>query len=215
VRLVLAEDQFLLRDGLTRMLVPHGFEIVAAVASGPELLDALEEHRPDIALADIRMPPTHSDEGLRAVLEARRRYPGQPALLLSQYVERVYARELLADGAGGVGYLLKDRVFDGDQFVGALRRVAAGGTVMDPDVVARMMEHGAPDRMLTRLTDREREVLRGMAEGRSNAGIAAAMVITEKSVANYIASILAKLDLPPSRDGNRRVRAVLAYLDHA
>lgn len=215
MRLVLAEDQFLLRDGLTRMLTPHGFEIVAAVASGPELLDALATLRPDIALADIRMPPTHTDEGLRAVLEARCLRPGQPALLLSQYVERVYARELLADGAGGVGYLLKDRVFDSTQFVTALRRVAAGGTVMDPDVVAQMMGRSASSQPLSRLTDREREVLRGMAEGRSNAAIADAMTITEKSVANYIASILAKLDLPPSKDDNRRVRAVLAYLDRA
>ncbi len=215
MRLVLAEDQFLLRDGLTRMLAPHGFEIVAAVSSGPELIEALATLRPDIALADIRMPPTHTDEGLRAVLEARRLRPGQPALLLSQYVERVYARELLADGAGGVGYLLKDRVFDGTQFITALRRVAAGGTVMDPDVVAQMMGRSASSQPLSRLTDREREVLRGMAEGRSNAAIGDAMTITEKSVANYIASILAKLDLPPSKDDNRRVRAVLAYLDRA
>ncbi|MFD3762245.1 response regulator [Streptomyces sp. NPDC058622] len=215
MRVVLAEDQFLLREGLTRLLEPHGFEVVAAVGTGPELIEALAMHDPDVALVDIRMPPTHTDEGLRAVLDARRRRPGQPSVLLSQYVEQLYAQELLGDGAGGVGYLLKDRVFESSSFVGALRRVAAGGTVMDPDVVSRMMSRNAQDRQVSRLTDREREVLGYVAEGRSNAAVAAALVITEKAVANHINNILAKLDLPPSKDDNRRVMAVLTYLNRS
>ncbi|MFC7922248.1 LuxR C-terminal-related transcriptional regulator [Streptomyces cinereoruber] len=213
MRLVLAEDQFLLREGLTRLLELNGFEIVAAVGTGPELTRALAEHEPDIALVDIRMPPTHTDEGLRAVLDARRRRPGRPSLLLSQYVDQLYARELLADGEGGVGYLLKDRVFNSSQFIEALHRVAAGGTVMDPDVVSRMMSHNSQDQQISRLTDREREVLGYMAEGRSNAAVAAGLVITEKAVAKHINNILAKLDLPPSKDDNRRVMAVLTYLN--
>ncbi|MGX2996421.1 LuxR C-terminal-related transcriptional regulator [Streptomyces sp. JNUCC 64] len=213
MRLVLAEDQFLLREGLTRLLELNEFEIVAAVSTGPELTRALAEHEPDIALVDIRMPPTHTDEGLRAVLDARRRRPGQPSLLLSQYVDQLYARELLADGEGGVGYLLKDRVFNSSQFIEALHRVAAGGTVMDPDVVSRMMSHNSQDQQISRLTDREREVLGYMAEGRSNAAVAAGLVITEKAVAKHINNILAKLDLPPSKDDNRRVMAVLTYLN--
>lgn len=215
MRLVLAEDQFLLREGLTRLLELNEFEIVAAVGTGPELTRALAEHEPDIALVDIRMPPTHTDEGLRAVLEARRRRPGQPSLLLSQYVDQLYAQELLADGEGGVGYLLKDRVFNGSQFIEALHRVAAGGTVMDPDVVSRMMSHNSQDQQVARLTDREREVLGYMAEGRSNAAVAAVLVITEKAVAKHINNILAKLDLPPSKDDNRRVMAVLTFLNRA
>ncbi|MFD5409701.1 response regulator [Streptomyces nojiriensis] len=215
MRLVLAEDQFLLREGLTRLLELNEFEIVAAVGTGPELTKALAEHEPDVALVDIRMPPTHTDEGLRAVLDARRRRPGQPSLLLSQYVDQLYAQELLADGEGGVGYLLKDRVFNSAQFIEALHQVAAGGTVMDPDVVSRMMSHNSQDQQISRLTDREREVLGYMAEGRSNAAVAAAMVITEKAVAKHVNSILAKLDLPPSKDDNRRVMAVLTYLNRA
>ncbi|MFJ6050121.1 MULTISPECIES: response regulator transcription factor [unclassified Streptomyces] len=213
MRLVLAEDQFLLREGLTRLLELNEFEIVAAVGTGPELIKALAEHEPDVALVDIRMPPTHTDEGLRAVLDARRRRPGQPSLLLSQYVDQLYAQELLADGEGGVGYLLKDRVFNSAQFIEALHQVAAGGTVMDPDVVSRMMSHNSQDQQISRLTDREREVLGYMAEGRSNAAVATAMVITEKAVAKHVNSILAKLDLPPSKDDNRRVMAVLTYLN--
>ncbi|MFI5776161.1 LuxR C-terminal-related transcriptional regulator [Nocardia sp. NPDC051570] len=213
MRLVLAEDQFLLREGLIRLLEHHDFEIITAVDSGPDLVRALEQHRPDVALVDIRMPPTHTDEGLRAVLTARETRPGQPALLLSQYVDQLYARELLADGRGGVGYLLKDRVFDGAQFVSALRQVAAGGTVMDPHVVSGMLSHSSQDTQISRLTNREHDVLQNMAEGRSNAAIAEALVITEKAVANHINSILAKLDLAPSKDDNRRVLAVLAYLN--
>ncbi|MBL1089490.1 response regulator transcription factor [Streptomyces sp. NPDC001739] len=215
MRIVLAEDQFLLREGLIRLLEPHGFEVVSVVGSGPELVRALDVERPDLVLADIRMPPTHTDEGLRAVLEARRRHIGQPSLLLSQYVDQLYARELLADGEGGVGYLLKDRVFDATQFVSALRQVAGGGTVMDPDVVTAMMSGSGRDEKVTRLTDRERDVLHGMAEGRSNAGIAASLVITEKAVTKHIGNIMQKLDLPPSRDDNRRVLAVLTYLNHS
>ncbi|MEU9503357.1 response regulator transcription factor [Streptomyces sp. NPDC048196] len=215
MRVVLAEDQFLLREGLIRLLEPHGFEVVSVVGSGPELVRALDVERPDLVLADIRMPPTHTDEGLRAVLEARRRHIGQPSLLLSQYVDQLYARELLADGEGGVGYLLKDRVFDATQFVSALRQVAGGGTVMDPDVVTAMMSGSGRDEKVTRLTDRERDVLHGMAEGRSNAGIAASLVITEKAVTKHIGNIMQKLDLPPSKDDNRRVLAVLTYLNHS
>ncbi|BDM68636.1 DNA-binding response regulator [Streptomyces nigrescens] len=215
MRIVLAEDQFLLREGLIRLLEPHGFEVVSVVGSGPELVRALDVERPDLVLADIRMPPTHTDEGLRAVLEARRRHIGQPSLLLSQYVDQLYARELLADGEGGVGYLLKDRVFDATQFVSALRQVAGGGTVMDPDVVTAMMSGSGRDEKVTRLTDRERDVLHGMAEGRSNAAIAALLVITEKAVTKHIGNIMQKLDLPPSKDDNRRVLAVLTYLNHS
>ncbi|WP_030799838.1 MULTISPECIES: response regulator transcription factor [unclassified Streptomyces] len=215
MRIVLAEDQFLLREGLIRLLEAHGFEVVSVVGSGPELVRALDVERPDLVLADIRMPPTHTDEGLRAVLEARRRHIGQPSLLLSQYVDQLYARELLADGEGGVGYLLKDRVFDATQFVSALRQVAGGGTVMDPDVVTAMMSGSGRDEKVTRLTDRERDVLHGMAEGRSNAGIAALLVITEKAVTKHIGNIMQKLDLPQSKDDNRRVLAVLTYLNHS
>ncbi|NGO07105.1 response regulator transcription factor [Streptomyces sp. HC44] len=213
MRLVLAEDQFLLREGLTRLLELNGFDVVATASTGPELIKALAEHKPDVALVDIRMPPTHTDEGLQAVLQARRERPGQPSVILSQYVSQLYAQELLADGDGGVGYLLKDRVFDTTQFVSALRQVAAGGTVMDPSVVSRMLSHNSQDEKLSRLTEREREVLGYMAEGRSNAAIGAALVVTEKAVAKHINSMLAKLDLPPSKDDNRRVMAVLTYLN--
>ncbi|MFE3323803.1 response regulator [Streptomyces sp. NPDC059176] len=213
MRLVLAEDQFLLREGLARLLEMNGFDVVASASTGPELIKALADHEPDVALVDIRMPPTHTDEGLQAVLTARRNRPGQPSVILSQYVNQLYARELLADGDGGVGYLLKDRVFDTAQFVSALRQVAAGGTVMDPNVVSRMLSRNSQDEKLSRLTEREREVLGYMAEGRSNAAVAAALVITEKAVAKHINSMLAKLDLPPSKDDNRRVMAVLTYLN--
>ncbi|WP_344427335.1 response regulator transcription factor [Amycolatopsis minnesotensis] len=212
MRVAVAEDQFLLRDGLVRMLEAHRFDIVAAVGSGPEMLAVMTEQKPDVSLIDIRMPPTFTDEGLRTALQARKIHPGLPVLLLSQYVEQLYARELLEDGTGAVGYLLKDRVFNSQQFVTALHQVAAGGTVMDPDVVAKLLSRTSSDSTIDRLTEREREVLGLMAEGRSNAAIAAAMVVTEKAVAKHISSILTKLDLPPSTDDNRRVRAVLTYL---
>jgi DNA-binding NarL/FixJ family response regulator len=212
VRIVLAEDQFLLRDGLTRLLATHGVEVAAAVAHGDEILPAIEEHAPDLALLDVRLPPSFADEGLRAALEARRRHPGLPVLLLSQYVEQLYVDELLADGAQGVGYLLKDRVFDDVQFVAALRTVAAGGTAVDPEVVRALMQRRSATALLDRLTPREREVLALMAEGEGNAGIAERLVVTEKAVAKHINSILMKLDLPASATVSRRVVAVLTYL---
>ena len=213
MRIVVAEDLTLLRDGLIRMLEAYGFEVVAAVDNGPELSQELVEQRPDVAVVDVRLPPTHTDEGLRAALAARAEIPGLPVLVLSQYVERLYARELLADGAGGIGYLLKDRVSDIDEFIDAVRRVAAGGTALDPTVVAKLMdsrEHAVP---LTQLTAREREVLAHMAQGRSNAAIGTALFITEKAVAKHTNNIFAKLGLQSSEDDNRRVLAVLRYLD--
>ncbi|RII17030.1 Oxygen regulatory protein NreC [Streptomyces sp. YIM 130001] len=213
MRVVLAEDLFLLRDGLVRLLESYDFEVVAAVDNGPALLQALIEHRPDVAVVDVRLPPTFTDEGLQAALEARRQVPGLPVLVLSQYVEQLYARELLADGSGGIGYLLKDRVFEPGQFIDAVRRVAGGGTAMDPDVVARLFakdtHRSGP---MARLTPREREVLALMAEGRSNAAIAQRLVITERAVIKHTSNMFAKLDLSPSDDDNRRVLAVLAYL---
>jgi len=212
VRVVIAEDLFLLREGLVRLLTAHGFEIVAAVASAPELLAALVEERPDVGIVDVRLPPTHTDDGLRAALQARRRVPGLPVLVLSQYVEQLYARELLADQAGGVGYLLKDRVFNDEAFATAIRSVAAGGTVLDPEVVRKLMVRHSRTEPVARLTPREREVLALMAEGRSNAAIGQRLFITEKAVSKHAAGIFAKLDLVPSDDDNRRVLAVLAYL---
>jgi DNA-binding NarL/FixJ family response regulator len=212
VRVVIAEDLFLLRDGLTRMLEAHGFEVTAAVDNPADLLAAVTAQRPDVAVVDVRLPPTFTDEGLRAALAARREVPGLPVLVLSQYVEQLYARELLADGTDGIGYLLKDRVFDSAQFVDAVRRVAAGGTAMDPEVVARLLARNADDGAVSALSAREREVLALMAEGRSNAAIGARLVITERAVAKHTASIFLKLRLQPSEEDNRRVRAVLAYL---
>ncbi len=212
MRVVIAEDLFLLRDGLTRMLQAHGLQITSAVDNGADLLAALANDQPDVAIVDVRLPPTFTDEGIRAALAARREMPGLPVLVLSQYVEQLYARELLASGTGGIGYLLKDRVFDSAQFVDAVRRVAAGGTVMDPEVIARLLARNTGDGSLAALTPREREVLALMAEGRSNAAIGQRMVITERAVAKHTASIFLKLDLQPSDDDNRRVLAVLAYL---
>ena len=213
MRVVLAEDLFLLRDGLVRMLQAFGFEIAAAVESGPELTRALAELRPDVAVIDVRLPPSHTDEGLQCALAARQERPGMPVLILSQHVERLYARELLADGAGGVGYLLKDRVFDAAQFVDAVRRVAAGGTAMDPQVISQLLSRRAVERPLSVLTPRELEVLELMAQGRSNTAIAAQLVITERAVAKHTSNIFSKLGLEVSEDDNRRVLAVLAYLD--
>ena len=213
MRIVVAEDQFLLREGITRLLQAHGCAIAAAVGDGPALLQALVGERPDVAIVDVRLPPTFTDEGLRAALAARRQVPGLPILVLSQYVEQLYARELLADRAGGVGYLLKDRVFTDDQFVDVLRTVAKGGTVMDPEVVAELLVRHSRDAPIARLTDRERNVLALMAEGRSNAAIAQRLFVSEKAVSKHCTSIFAKLDLPPSETDNRRVLAVLAYLN--
>jgi DNA-binding NarL/FixJ family response regulator len=213
VRVVVGEDQFLLREGLVRLLEAHGFEIGAAVADAPALLRVLLQGRPDVAIVDVRLPPTFTDDGLRVALEARRQVPGLPVLVLSQYVEQLYARELLADDAGGVGYLLKDRVFNDDQFVDAIQSVAAGGTVMDPEVVTKLLGRRARQEPLGRLSAREREVLELMAEGRSNSAIAQRLFVSEKAVSKHSTSIFAKLDLAPSDDDNRRVLAVLAYLN--
>jgi DNA-binding NarL/FixJ family response regulator len=213
VRIVIAEDLALLRDGLIRLLQAHDFEVVEAVDNGPSLLRALTAHRPDVAVVDVRLPPSFTDEGLRAAIEARRLVPGLPVLVLSQYVEPLYARELLSDRGGGVGYLLKDRVSNVGQFVDAVRRVAAGGTAMDPEVISELLAKQARNRPLRQLTPREREVLGLMAEGRSNAAIAGRLFITEKAVSKHTNNIFSKLALPPSEDDNRRVLAVLAYLD--
>ncbi len=212
MRIVIAEDLFLLRDGLCRMLEAHGFEISAAVDNGADLLAAVTSSRPDLAVVDVRLPPSFTDEGLRAALAARRAVPGLPVLVLSQYVEQLYARELLAGGSGGLGYLLKDRVFDSAQFVDAVRRVAAGGTAMDPEVIDRLLVRNSGDNAIAALSPREREVLGLMAEGRTNAAIAQRLVITERAVAKHTASIFLRLGLQPSDDDNRRVLAVLAYL---
>jgi DNA-binding NarL/FixJ family response regulator len=213
VRVVIAEDQFLLREGMASLLKEHGFDVAEAVGDGPSLLRALTSQRPDVAIVDVRLPPAYTDEGLRAALEARRQVPGLPVLILSTHVERLYARELLADQAGGVGYLLKDRVFTDEQFTDALRTVARGGTVMDPEVVAKLLARRSGQPPVARLTDRERQVLELMAEGRSNSAIGQRLVITEKAVSKHCTSIFAKLDLAPSDDDNRRVLAVLSYLD--
>jgi DNA-binding NarL/FixJ family response regulator len=213
VRAVIAEDLALLRDGLTRLLAAHDFEVVAVVEDGPSVLPALIKHRPDVAVLDVRLPPTFTNEGLLAAIEARRHLPGLPVLVLSQYVEPLYARELLSDRTGGIGYLLKDRVMNVGQFTDALHRVAAGGTVMDPEVVSQLLTKRSSDEPLGRLTAREREVLALVAEGRSNAAVAGRLVVSEKAVSKHIANIFLKLDLAPSDDDNRRVMAVLAYLN--
>ncbi len=210
-RCVVAEDQYLLRDGLTHLLTAHGFDVVEAVGTGPELERALRAHRPEVSVVDVRMPPTLTDEGLQVSLAVRRDIPGLPILVLSQHVEQLYARELLADGAGAIGYLLKDRVFNADQFVDAVRRVAGGGTAMDPEVIAKLVAGNASD-PLAALTPREREVLGLMAEGCSNAAIAGRLHFSEGAVGKHTANIFAKLGIVASDDTNRRVLAVLAYL---
>jgi DNA-binding NarL/FixJ family response regulator len=212
MRVVIAEDLALLRDGLTRLLRDNGMEVVAAVGDGAALVREVVEKRPDIAVVDIRLPPEYRDEGLRAALEARRLVPGTAVLVVSQYVEQAYAEELLADRAGGVGYLLKDRIMYVTDFIDAVRRVADGGTALDPDVVAQLFSRRRHDEPLERLTAREREVLGLMAEGRSNAGIAESLVLSVGAVEKHIQSIMSKLDLPPSASDHRRVLAVLTYL---
>jgi DNA-binding NarL/FixJ family response regulator len=209
---VIAEDLALLRDGLVRLLRDNGFDVVAAVQDGDSLVHTIAEERPEIAIVDIRLPPTFRDEGLRAALEARRRIPETAILIVSQYVEHTYANELLADGRGGIGYLLKDRIMDVDDFVDAVRRVANGGTALDPEVVSQLLSRRREDGPLERLTPREREVLALMAEGRSNAGIAKELVLTVGAVEKHVANILNKLRLPPSEDDHRRVLAVVTYL---
>jgi len=212
VRVVIAEDLALLRDGLERLLRDNGFEVAAAVADAPSLLRAVAEQRPDVAIVDIRLPPDFRDEGLRAALELRHRAPDTGVLMVSQYVEPAYAAELLADARGGVGYLLKDRVLDVGEFVDAVARVARGGTALDPEVIAQLVSRRGGEGPLAELTPREREVLSLMAEGRSNAGIAQALVLTVGAVEKHIASIFGKLALAPSDSDHRRVLAVLAYL---
>jgi DNA-binding NarL/FixJ family response regulator len=212
LRVVIAEDSVLLREGLARLVEDAGWEVVAAVGDGPSLVEAVVKHHPDVSVVDVRMPPTQRDEGLRAAIEARRQVPGSPMLVLSQYVERQYASELLADGAGGVGYLLKDRVADVREFIDALRRVASGGTALDPEVVAQLMVRRRRDDRLMTLTPRERDVLAAMAEGRTNVGIAAALGVSEGAAEKHIGNIFAKLELPDTENDHRRVLAVLAYL---
>jgi DNA-binding NarL/FixJ family response regulator len=211
VRLVLAEDHAILRDGLIRILEANGFTILAAVDNAPELETALADPAAEAAVLDVRLRPSFTDEGLRAAVDSRARRPGFPVMVLSQYVEHLYARELLASGEGAIGYLLKDRVADVTDFVDGLRRVIAGGTVIDPEVIASIMARQQAE-PVDRLTAREREVLALMAEGRSNAAIASALFVSEKAVAKHTNSIFTKLDLPVDIDDNRRVRAVLAWL---
>ncbi|MGI5455592.1 response regulator [Streptomyces sp. CA-249302] len=214
MRVVIAEDNVLLREGLVLLLTSAGHEVVAVAGTGPETLPALLEHRPDIAVLDVRMPPDFRDEGLRAALEARREIPGLPVLVLSQYVEESYAAELLGGGSSGVGYLLKDRVGRVDEFLDALERVASGGTALDPEVVTELLTR-RKDSPLDSLTPREREVLKLMAEGHDNATIAGTLVVTERAVHKHIGNVFLKLGLPPSDSGHRRVLAVLAQLTHA
>lgn len=214
MRVVIAEDLALLRDGLTRLLRDNGFEVVAAVSDGDALYHAVSGERPDIAIVDIRLPPTFRDEGVRAALELRSRVPETAILVVSQYVEPSYATELLADGRGGIGYLLKDRIMDVDDFVDAVRRVAEGGTALDPEVVSQLVSRRRSG-PLEALTPRELEVLGLMAEGRSNAAIAQELVLTVGAVEKHIANILQKLRLPPSESDHRRVLAVLAYLQES
>jgi DNA-binding NarL/FixJ family response regulator len=212
VRVVIAEDLALLRDGLERLLRDNGFDVIAAVGDASALLEVVGRERPDVAVVDIRLPPDFRDEGLRAALELRERAPDVGVLMVSQYVEPTYAAELLADGRGGVGYLLKDRIMDVGDFVDAVARVARGGTALDPDVVAQLVSRGDRDGPLSELTPREREVLGLMAEGRSNAGIAESLVLTVGAVEKHIASIFGKLRLAPCEGDHRRVLAVLTYL---
>ena len=212
MRVVIADDAVLLREGLIRLLEENGHTVVAAVGDGPALVAAVAQHRPDVSIVDVRMPPSHTDEGLRAAVEARARVPGTPILVLSQYVEVSYADDLLADRAGGVGYLLKDRVAEVADFIDTLERVAAGGTVLDPEVVGQLLVRRRRDDPLRNLTPREREVLALMAEGRSNTAIARRIVVTEGAVEKHVRNIFTKLALPPDDEQHRRVLAVLAYL---
>jgi DNA-binding NarL/FixJ family response regulator len=212
VRAVVVEDSALLRDGLTRILEAHGWEVVAALDNALSFRQALAQHPADIAILDVRLPPTHTTEGLVAAIEVRRARPAFPVLVLSQYVEQLYARELMQSGEGAVGYLLKDRVSDVRSFVDAVRRVAEGGTVLDPQVVSAVLASADRHLLTEVLTPREREVLELIAQGRSNAAIAAALVVTEKAVGKHINSIFSKLGLPMAADDNRRVLAVLRYL---
>jgi DNA-binding NarL/FixJ family response regulator len=212
MRIVVAEDSVLLREGLVRLLDEAGMEVVGQSGDAEDLLRKARAHKPDVAIVDIRMPPTHTDEGLRAAATLRDELPGTGVLVLSQYVEEGYALDLLADSAAGVGYLLKDRIADLDRFVEAVRRVGEGGSALDPEVVSRLLGRRRREDPLEAISPREREVLELMAEGRSNHGIAEAMVVTERAVEKHVTSIFTKLGLPPTPDDHRRVLAVLAYL---
>jgi DNA-binding NarL/FixJ family response regulator len=220
MRVVIADDAVLLREGLVRLLTEQGHDVVAAVGDGTALVEAVVAHRPDVSIVDVRMPPSHTDEGLRAAVEARRLVPRSPVLVLSQYVEVSYADDLLAtvrptaggSATGGIGYLLKDRVADIGEFLDALDRVAAGGTVLDPEVVGQLLVRRRRDDPLRQLTPREREVLGLMAEGRSNTAIARTLVVSDGAVEKHVRNIFTKLQLPPDEEQHRRVLAVLAYL---
>ena len=212
LRVVVADDSVLLREGLVRLLTENGHDVVAAIGDGPSLVDAIDRHRPDVSVVDVRMPPSHTDEGLRAAVEARRLVPGTPVLVLSQYVEVSYADDLLADRSGAVGYLLKDRVAAIAEFLDGLHRVAGGGTVLDPEVVGQLLARRRRDDPLRQLTPRERDVLGLMAEGRSNTAIAKALVVSDGAVEKHVRNIFNKLSLPPDEEQHRRVLAVLAYL---
>jgi DNA-binding NarL/FixJ family response regulator len=212
LRIVVADDAVLLREGLVRLLAEDGHQVVAAVGDGPALVDAVLTHRPDVSVVDVRMPPTHTDEGLRAAITVRSRLPGTPLLVLSQYVEASYAADLLADGSGAVGYLLKDRVAKVGEFLDALRRVAGGATVLDPQVVAQLLAVQRREPALEALTPRERELLALMAEGHSNTAIASRLMVSASAVEKHIGNVFAKLGLPPDDSQHRRVLAVLTYL---
>jgi DNA-binding NarL/FixJ family response regulator len=215
MRVVIAEDAVLLREGITRLLEEDGLSVVAAVADGEDLLRAVERHQPDVCVADVRMPPTFTDEGVRAALVIRRQWPEVAVLVLSQYVEERYAVDLIAGDTRGVGYLLKDRVADVAEFLEALRRVGSGGTALDPEVVSQLLARSRRRDPLDSLTPREREVLSAMAEGRSNGAIAAHLVVSEGAVEKHVSSIFAKLALPPAEQDHRRVLAVLRFLESA
>ena len=212
MRVVIAEDSVLLREGIARLLEDAGCDVVAACATGDALLQCVDDQRPDVAIVDIRLPPTHNDEGMRAAIEIRARHPSVGVLVLSQYVEVGLAMKLLADSADGVGYLLKDRISDVDEFVAAVRRVGSGGSAIDPTIVSTLLSRRRPDDVLAELTPREREVLALMAEGRSNQGIADKLVITLRAAEKYVSSIFGKLGLPSGASDSRRVLAVLLYL---
>jgi DNA-binding NarL/FixJ family response regulator len=212
IRTVIADDSVLLRDGVVRLLTDEGFDVVAAVGDAEALLDAVVEHEPDLCIVDVRMPPTHTDEGLRAAIEIRRRHPGVAVLVLSQYVEERYAGDLLTGDVAGVGYLLKDRVINVDDFLAALRRVAGGGSAVDAEVISQILGRSRRTSELDRLTPREREVLTLMAEGLSNTGIAERLVISGGAVEKHISNVFMKLDLEPGEAAHRRVLAVLTYL---
>jgi DNA-binding NarL/FixJ family response regulator len=213
MRIVIAEDDSLLREGLALLLRAESLDVVATTGNAEEFLAAVDEHRPEVAIVDVRMPPTHTDEGIVAAVEARRRMPGIAVLVLSAYVEQAFATELLAGGSARLGYLLKERVGRVEEFLDALHRVASGGTAIDPEVVGQLLARNRPDNRLSRLTPREHEVLAAMAEGLGNTAIAERLFVTEGAVSKHIRSIFAKLDLAPDDRADRRVTAVLRYLD--